>query len=353
VEQKVWTAATQSVHNYMVLDFDGRKVRGKAITDEGKPIDDFTIDPDRRPSPSEFVAWEPLAWERSLEEQFRAAGPASVAAGDFRIQGSLALTNPLRETVRAELAWDAAPGWRIEPSRMSLTLKPGAAERVAFSASAHWPDAYPVPGAVLRLGEGATGFRNREIRLEPLRVRPERAVSAVAEEVPPAPTVMISANGRERMPQEVGLAVRRTAAGLEVRARVPQPNAAALAGGETARDAARVWNRDESLLVRLAPPGGSRYDFAVNSRGTLYDARDGDTTWNGAWTAEAKPAAGGWEATLRIPWSDLGLTVPPAPGTAWRFNLVRTDGDRRATGEWVPIFGDAAATARFGMLQFP
>jgi Calcineurin-like phosphoesterase/Purple acid Phosphatase, N-terminal domain len=353
VEKKPWTAVTQSVHNYMVLDFDGRKVHGKAVTDEGKQIDDFTIDLDRRPPPGELVVWEPIAWERSLEEQLRAAAPSRVPAGDFRIEGSLALTNPLPRTVGAELVWDAAPGWRFEPSRKTLTLKPGAAERVAFTASARWPDAYPVPGAILRLGEGATGFRNREIRLEPLRVRPEREVTTVAEEVPPAPAVMILANGRERMAQEVAFAVRRTVAGLEVRARIPQPNAAALAARETARDAARVWNRDESLLVRLAPPGGSRYDLAVNSRGTLYDARDGDTAWNGAWTAEAKPAAGGWESTLRIPWSDLGLTGPPAPGAVWRFNLVRTDGDRRETGEWVPTFGAAADAARWGELRLP
>jgi hypothetical protein len=351
VQQNIWTAVTQSVHHFMIFDIDGKKARGKTITVDGKQIDDFAIDLDRKPSPPEFVAWEPFLWERSLEEQIRAAAPTRVNSGPFRVPVSLSLENPMPRAIRAEIAWENASGWQIEPARVPVDLARGGRRQVDFTARARWPECYPTPTAVLRLRQGAEGFRNREIRLEPIRVRPERELTASSGESALANHLMISTTGRQRM-ADVSVAARRTATGLEVRVRVPQANEKTLAAGETARDAARVWNRDEGVLVRLAIPGGARYDMGVNSRGTLYDARGGDTTWNGAWSAAVAPAAGGWEATLRIPWSDLGLDAPPAPGAVWRFNLVRTDGDRRETSEWVPSFGDVNAEGSFGRLRF-
>ncbi len=253
--------------------------------------------------------------------------------------------------IRAEISWENLSGWQIEPARVPVDLARGGRSQVDFTARARWPECYPTPTAVLRIRQGAEAFRNREIRLEPIRVRPERELTATSGGAVLANSLMISTTGRQRM-ADVSMAARRSATGLEVRVRVPQPNEKTLAAGETARDAARVWNRDEGVLVRVAIPGGARYDLGVNSRGTLYDARGGDATWNGAWIAVVAPAAGGWDATLRIPWSDLGLDAPPAPGVVWRFNLVRTDGDRRETSEWVPSFGDVNAEGSFGRLRF-
>jgi hypothetical protein len=352
VHQHIWTAVTESVHHYMVFDFDGRTTRGKAITAEGKQIDAFTIDLDRKPSPGEFVAWEPFMMERSLEESLRAGAPVGVKAGSFEVRAALPLENPLPAAIRAEVTWENPGGWQMEPARAEVRLRPGSAERVTFTARGRWPESYPVPGAVVRIVEGAEGFRNREIRLAPIRIRPERELAAAEGDAPLSVSPMIHTNGRERM-ADLAFAVCRTAAGLEVRARVPQPNAATLAVGETERDAGRMRGRDESLVIRLAPPGAARYELVVNSRGTLYDARDGDATWNGTWTAGVKPAEGGWEVNLRIPWADLGLSGPPAAGTRWPFNLARTDGSRRETGEWVPTFGDANAPGGYGVLRFP
>lgn len=350
VQQYVWTAVAQSVHHFMLFDIDGRKARGQAITAEGRSIDSFTIDLDRRPSPRELVAWEPFLLERSLDDQIRAAGPQRVTAGVFHLPVRLSLENPLPRAIRADMAWENTAGWQIEPTSMPVKLAPGGRQDVSFTASARWPECYPLPAAVLRLQEGAERFRNQEIRLAPIRLRPERELTAREEEAPLVRSEMIDDTGVRRL-ADIGLAARRTATGLELRVRVPQSNEKALSTGETERDSPRVWNRDEGVLVRLAVPGGARCDLGVNSRGTRYDARDGDAAWNGVWTAAVETAAGGWAATLRIPWSDLGLDAPPAPGAVWRLNVLRTDGDRHETGAWVPTFGDANAETSFGRLR--
>jgi hypothetical protein len=350
VQQKIWTAVTESVHHFMLFDIEERKARGKTITVDGKQIDQFTIDLDRRPAHHKYVAWEPFLWERSLEEQLRAAGPQTVRAGPFRVPVRLSLENPLPRGIRAEMVWESASGWQSEPAQVRVSLAPQGREDVTFIASARWPECYPVPAAVLRLQKGAERFRNRELRLAPLQIRPERELTVSEGEAPLLKSEMVDPMGRQRR-EDIALEVHRTSTGLEFRVQVPQSNPKTLSAGATERDSPQVWNRDEGVLLRLVLPGGVRYDLGVNSRGTQYDTRGGDTSWNGAWTATVEPAAGGWAATLRIPWSDLALGAAPGSGSEWRWNVVRTDGDRRETSEWVPTFGDTNAAASFGRLR--
>jgi len=98
--------------------------------------------------------------------------------------------------------------------------------------------------------------------------------------------------------------------------------------------------KQESLDIRLAPPGGrgasyrfmvgphpeSKYDAACGFITDVMDPRYGqdDAAWNGEWSAETRlePDKKRWLALIRIPFKTLGVDAP-TPGSAWRAGFGR------------------------------
>lgn len=62
------------------------------------------------------------------------------------------------------------------------------------------------------------------------------------------------------------------------------------------------------------------YHFAVSTAGDRYDARDGDTSWDGVWRGLSLVAKDYWQVEMQIPWACLEA-APPVPGELWRLNL--------------------------------
>jgi hypothetical protein len=80
-----------------------------------------------------------------------------------------------------------------------------------------------------------------------------------------------------------------------------------------------------------------------------------------AWKCEgletqAPPIAGGWSATLAIPFGAF-LPQPPAPGSVWRANFLRIDRPSCAPRElsaWSPTGRNTFhVPSQFGFLEFP
>jgi len=100
---------------------------------------------------------------------------------------------------------------------------------------------------------------------------------------------------------------------------------------------ARV-HRDDSieLLLDVGGDGANVYQFMVNANGTIYDALNGDKSYQSNITAApAKAGANNrsaWQLELAMPWKDL-KPVTPIPGTQMRFALVRNRIRKNRRGE--------------------
>lgn len=136
---------------------------------------------------------------------------------------------------------------------------------------------------------------------------------------------------------------------------------------------------EEVVEVFLCPTGDLRhyFEFELSPNNVLFDARvfnpEGDRRtmlvdreWNAAGIRTAVRVSGrindrasrdiGWIAELAIPFRDLGLAGPPAPGTVWRANFYRIErGEVTEFTAWSPTFRDPPdfhVPERFGELLF-
>ena len=51
------------------------------------------------------------------------------------------------------------------------------------------------------------------------------------------------------------------------------------------------------------------YHLAWDYAGSLYDAKQTDSTWNGDWEVRTEPSSDGWRSVVRIPFETLGMTL--------------------------------------------
>lgn len=84
---------------------------------------------------------------------------------------------------------------------------------------------------------------------------------------------------------------------------------------------------DDAVEVRLqAGEDAPLHHFAIAAGGAIYDARDGDSSWDAPWRALALRSPDAWRVEMRIPFS--ALDAPP--GGTLRANLVLNDGTANA-----------------------
>jgi hypothetical protein len=115
---------------------------------------------------------------------------------------------------------------------------------------------------------------------------------------------------------------------------------------------------DDSVEIVLSSgPTGETWHFAVNSKGTQQDYREGSTgvredRWSPQWQATAGITADAWEVEMTIPFVSLGQV--PNPNETWQARFVRHNGGRQdfATAVFtqretsVLLFSSAARTGR-------
>ncbi len=109
-----------------------------------------------------------------------------------------------------------------------------------------------------------------------------------------------------------------------------------------------VWESDS---FEVFVDCGQVYRFAVGASGAMYDARDGDSSWNAPWRALARNLGEKWVVEMMIPFSSLG--VPPRPGGSWGLNFVRhSPSAGTPTTMWAPTGPNLYARERFGTVVF-
>jgi len=128
------------------------------------------------------------------------------------------------------------------------------------------------------------------------------------------------------------------------------------------RDYANMWAEDcfEIFLVpdKKSPQNG--WQFIVNSRGSLWDARHSqqgqcDVKWS-ADNAKVEFAelGGAWQIKLIIPWKDLGFeTMPKQEFLANIYRNRAVNGEARSSYAWSPIYAGAYyQVPKFGRFVF-
>ncbi|MBM3458713.1 MAG: hypothetical protein FJX77_09305, partial [Armatimonadetes bacterium] len=136
---------------------------------------------------------------------------------------------------------------------------------------------------------------------------------------------------------------------------------------------------EEVVEFFLCPTGNLQhyYEFEISPANVLFDAKvfcpEGDRAtmlvdkeWNSPGIRTAVRVAGlindrrspdiGWIAEAAVPFTDLGLPGPPAPGTVWRANFYRIErGERTEFTAWSPTLKEPAdfhVPACFGEIVF-
>lgn len=82
---------------------------------------------------------------------------------------------------------------------------------------------------------------------------------------------------------------------------------------------------DDCFEILLSPEGSGAqpvYCLAMNALGVVFDAKDGQKSWNANAVVKSRIDANEWILEAAIPFADLGVAVP-ANGAKWRFNLAQ------------------------------
>jgi hypothetical protein len=135
-----------------------------------------------------------------------------------------------------------------------------------------------------------------------------------------------------------------------------EPDPGAITAKTTDRDGP-VWLED-AVEVFLQPDTGRSdcFQFAVNARGTLYDAHDGSASFDTKADVRATIGEQAWQVEMAIRWADLGVPAPRS-GDAWGFNVgrERRPADPQEWSTWAALAKGVkrfAQPALFGRLQF-
>jgi len=369
VQPYSYTRVAQAVHHGLLLDFDGTVLRARAVDKEGNEIDSFVVDQSQAPAAEEFIAWEPFLWEKAVQEAIGQLEPATAYNNRVSLRPTLRLPFPLPVRVTGEVEWSGDnAAWQFETAKTAFELNPGGEWELSIQARADWPQCYPLPTATVRItgGDWATDFRNKEFVIAPLRVRPAREARAhwaaqppvldgklddACWEKSPAETQFVRSSGENLAALQTAFRVAYDSTTFYFAAEAVTENAALVEAGQTERDHGRILSHDESVLVS-AFFEGQQFEFGVNSRGTRYDARNGDTSWNPEWSAAVLKTETGWNVEAAIPYTVVNAPESPPYGYTLSLNVARLDAARRERSEWSPTFGQWQREGRSGTLVF-
>lgn len=107
---------------------------------------------------------------------------------------------------------------------------------------------------------------------------------------------------------------------------------------------AEVW-RDDSVQVRLqSEEGGPALRFAVNAAGSIFDSRNGDSSWNPLWKSVTLRGAGHWRVEMLIPFAAIGIVGPSADTPLRADFIINRPGSADPVAGWAtPSQSEAAA----------
>ena len=176
------------------------------------------------------------------------------------------------------------------------------------------------------------------------------------------PNVISRTLRNEAVSQRTVFHLAHDAAHLYIRARCDEADVAAIKAATRGDDVGGF--SDDSLELFVDPTGTGRpyYQFCINSRGAVYDAREDPSapgatatvTWDAGMKVKAAVGADHWELRMALPFAGLADAAPKA-GQTWRLNLCRNrwaEPDAPPYSAWSPTLGGFRNPERFGVITF-
>lgn len=355
VEAKVYSAVARSLHHFLLIEVEGRILRGRAVDADGNVFDEFTIDRVGRDA-SPLVSYEMILWENTLKAAVDALEPTPLAEKSGRVERTLELPTIFTAPVRLGQRWSGGSSfWAQGEAEGVFTVAPGAPFRVGITGEGPLRTMYPLPRLELSvLPDPAAGssFVNRTISLQPLKLGANQVLQARRLAGP------IQLDGKVSEAEWRSAAVARgftrdfgrilseretfylgyNEEAIYVAARIQTAVEAPCSTGARDHDTRHMYRTDEAVSVILSPPGLQQvvFMFCGNARGTKFDSFNNVREWEPVWDLATSETAAGWEVELKIPWLALGALGPIRQ--EWRFNLLRWDTRDKALSEWAPTF---------------
>lgn len=113
-------------------------------------------------------------------------------------------------------------------------------------------------------------------------------------------------------------------------------------GKPRARDDGMSQDEKVHIVINTCTGSSKEHFFRINPAGAIYDARQGDESWNPEWAHAAQRDPSGWQAEVAIPFAALELDAPPP---SLGFNIGRS-GPGLITHAWyITLHSSAAGSA--------
>lgn len=108
---------------------------------------------------------------------------------------------------------------------------------------------------------------------------------------------------------------------------------------------------DDCVEVFLQPPGKDYYHIAINSIGTIYDAKRMNKNWNGNYKVASGFKEDYWELEIAISFESLGIS--PKKGDRWNFNFARERyAGKTEVSSWCLLLSSFHEPERFWTMEF-
>ncbi|MFQ6043211.1 MAG: metallophosphoesterase, partial [Candidatus Poribacteria bacterium] len=374
INPNTWTASTEKINNFGVVDVDGEKLNFKALDTNGRVLDRFTIVKGKgkyQQYVRKAIPYEQIEFERIFPKSI-APPVVLIEKGKTLVQGAVKIKNPFPYLIDVKIVWHHLNDWNLKPKRRVIRIGAGKTARIPFTFySPKLSDIWPPPKFSVIYD---TGLSKGRVGGNYLQVLLPRQLSCNETKTPleldgklkepfwadaPSANNFIQSDGSGPAQKQTIARVARSRDAIYL-ALVNESEPKNLSATVKKRDE-NVWN-DEAVIVSIAPRNDATseslrakednmvYQFGVNYKGVEYDAKGGRKEWNGKWQAKTRINDDDWTVEMAIPYSVLELLSPPKKGERWKINFSRSTGKPAEKSEWSATIGSPLAAERLGAL---
>jgi hypothetical protein len=363
---KIHAAYRRSVHHFTVMDFQGDRIVGRAIDDEGNVFDAFVIDKEAENSPEEFIAYDIYKIERDISEAILNL-PKEELKKEVNIHHTLEIENPFSIPLQMTFNWSPSNNWNTNESKKEI-IQPGQPIQINYSASSERDRIHPLPSANIQFQttDGKMAFKNNKIVFYPIKIGQKKRVKPLIVKNLPMIDGDLSDSKWEKnvilnefqdiqggfplQKTEVAVSMNKEKNTIYIAGKV-EASAEFSNSGTMESDHSRILF-DDNIKI-LIGVGKEVYVYVVNPKGALLDTQDQTAFWNRnakIWsstaTAAAMPNENGWQFEMEIPLGELNIK-----GQTTSINISRLDAEKDTEYEYSLTFGKSHLDHRIPMYK--
>ncbi|MEW6233819.1 MAG: metallophosphoesterase [Candidatus Omnitrophota bacterium] len=353
-----YSAFRSHSHHFVILDFDGDKIEGRAIDEKGKSLDAFVIDENVGSSAEEYVSFEMIELEKNMKEWAKNFASSAWQPELVEIHGKADIPLSFQVPIQGSLSWRGGKQWTIAPDKLTLSLTPGQPLSFEFTALAKADNVYPIPALHVDMeyddlaGKNVLpiGFRNSSIDMSPIKIykRMKAAVPRASTDI-----VIDGVFGEDDWKrtaqidaffddEDAAAPARSTRAALlhddrNIYIQMEMEQAPHTFGKSiyAGRDNPKLL-LNENVRAQILN-GENLFTFLVSQNGDAGESLGADWNWNAEWHCAIQKIERGWTAEIAIPKAVLG-----DPAAGWRIDLLRRDVNAGKDCALIPSFGAPA-----------